>query len=310
MKRIDYRKRILLVLSLLFCGMGFMTQAQKNIELLSPDGKIKLSVTLGDEITYAVAVNDNVLFDDVRLQLQLRNETLGKKPKLSGQRRTSVDTEIKPVAPFKFSTVRNHYNQLLLHFKGGYSVEFRAFDDGIAHRFMTRKKGEIEVIHEHVDLSFAGDYLLHAQRDGFASFYEGPYEHLESRSFKPEDKTALLPLLIDTRKGVKILLSEADLNDYPCLFFRGRGEDNGLKSVLAPAALETKPDPNGRNIRVSKEADYIAKTAGTREFPWRWFVIAQNDGQLIESTMVCRLSPQNVIDDVSWIKPGLVMWDW
>jgi alpha-glucosidase len=26
--------------------------------------------------------------------------------------------------------------------------------------------------------------------------------------------------------------------------------------------------------------------------------------------MVCRLSPQNVIDDVSWIKPGLVMWDW
>jgi alpha-glucosidase len=134
--------------------------------------------------------------------------------------------------------------------------------------------------------------------------------HLESRSFAPDTTTAVLPILIDTRKGVKILVSEADLNDYPCLFFHGRGADNGLTSIFAPAPLETKADPNRRNIRVSKDADYIAKTAGTRTFPWRWFVIAQNDGQLIETTMVCRLSPQNVIDDVSWIKPGLVMWDW
>ncbi|MDR1097265.1 MAG: glycoside hydrolase family 97 protein [Tannerella sp.] len=296
---------------LLIAGMSLAASAQKTFDLLSPDGNIQLSVTLGDRIYYTVSDREHgLLLQNGELQLQLRNETLGKNPRLSGQKRASVDNEIRPVVPFKFSTVRNRYNQLLLNFKGNYSVEFRAFDDGIAHRFITRRKGEVEVIHEDVNLSFAGDYLLHAQLDGFSSYYEGPYEHFESRGFKPDDKTASLPLLIDTRKGVKILLSEADLNDYPCLFFHGRGDDNGLTSILAPAPLETKADQNGRNIRVAREADYIAKTAGTREFPWRWYIIARNDGQLIESTMVCRLSPQNAVEDVSWIKPGLVMWDW
>jgi alpha-glucosidase len=284
--------------------------AQKPIELLSPDGTIKLSVTLGDKIYYNVFNNNEVLLQNNELQLQLRNETLGKSPKLASQKRISVDTDIRPVVPFKFSTVKNKYNQLLLTFKGDYSVEFRAFDDGVAYRFITKKKGEIEVIHEDMNLSFPSDYLLHVQQDGFSSYYESPYKHFESRTFKPEEQTITLPVLIDTRKNAKILISEADLNDYPCLFFHGRGEENGLKSILPPAPLEVKADPNGRNIRVAKEADYIAKTAGTREFPWRWFIIAKNDGQLIESTMVARLAPKNALSDVSWIKPGLVAWDW
>jgi alpha-glucosidase len=295
------------LLTIAFCQSAM---AQKPLELLSPDGTIKLSVTLGDKISYNVSSNNEVLLQNNELQLQLRKETLGKSPKLVSQKRTSVDTDITPVVPFKFSTIKNKYNQLLLQFKGDYSVEFRAYDDGVASRFITRKKGEIEVIHEDFNLSFTGDYLLHTQQDGFSSYYESPYVHLESREFKPGDQTIVLPVLIDTRKGVKILVSEADLNDYPCLFFQGRGEENGLKSVLPPAPLEVKADPNGRNIRVSKEADYIAKTAGTREFPWRFFIIAKNDGQLIGNTMVGRLSPQNVLSDVSWIKPGLVMWDW
>ncbi|MDR3260537.1 MAG: glycoside hydrolase family 97 protein [Tannerella sp.] len=285
-------------------------QAQKPIELLSPDGGIKLSVELKDKIYYSISDIKNILLQNNEIQLQLRDEILGKNPKLASQKRTSVDEKIKPVVPFKFSTVENRYNQLLLNFKGNYSVEFRAFDDGFAYRFITRKKGTIDVMHEDFNLSFPSDYLLHTQQDGFSSYYEGPYVSLESRTFKPEDQMVTLPVLIDTRKGTKILISEADLNDYPCLFLHGRGEANGLTSAFPPAPLETKADPNGRNIRVSKEADYITQTSGTREFPWRWFIIAQNDGQLIESTMVARLSPQNVLDDVSWIKPGLVMWDW
>jgi alpha-glucosidase len=296
---------IIIILVTLCCCV----KAQKNVELLSPDGNIKLSVRLDDKIYYTVSNKNRVLFQDNILQLHLRNETLGTKPRLSAQKQESVNTEIKPVVPFKFATIRNHYNSLTLDFRGDYSVEFRAFDDGIAHRFITRKKGNIDVLHEDINLSFVDSCLLHVQLDGFASYYESPYLHIESHSFT-SDTTAVLPILIDTRKGVKILMSEADLNDYPCLFFRGRGNDNGLTSILAPAPLETVADPNRRNIRVVKTADYIARTSGTRTFPWRWFVIADSDATIVESTMVCRLSPQNIIDDPSWIKPGLVMWDW
>ncbi|MDR1593684.1 MAG: glycoside hydrolase family 97 protein, partial [Prevotellaceae bacterium] len=299
-------------LLLFVCGIAFTAPAQKNIELLSPDGNIKLSVTLSDKITYAVSYKNDILLQNNELQLQLRNETLGKNPKLSGQKRSSVDTEFKPVVPFKFSTVKNRYNQLLLNFKGGYSVEFRAFDDGVASRFITAKKGKIEVLDEGFDLSFTGDYLVHSQfpgEGGFNSFYEEPYSHVESKQWKTGEMSCL-PVLIDTRRDVKILFSEADLTDYPCMFLSGKGVGNGAKAVFPPAPLETKHDPNGRNIRVTKSADYIAKTDGSRTFPWRWFVIADNDGRIIESTMVARLSPQNVDYDVSWIKPGLVAWDW
>jgi alpha-glucosidase len=246
------------------CGLVSVLQAQPALDLSSPNGNIKVSITLGDKIRYTVSNNRDVLLQDNELQLQLRNETLGKTPKLSGEKRTTVDTEITPVVPFKFSIVKNRYNQLALQFKGDYSVEFRAFDDGFAYRFITRKKGEIEVLHEDVNLSFTGDYLLHVQQEGFGSNYEVVYRHVESKNLRSEEETIVLPVLINTR----------------------------------------------RDVKVTKEADYIAKTSGTRTFPWRCFIIAQNDGQLIESAMICRLSPQNVIENVSWIKPGLVMWDW
>jgi alpha-glucosidase len=79
--------------------------------LLSPDGNIKVSVTLSDKICYTVSCKNDMLLQNNELQLQLRDETLGKNPKLSGRKRTSVDTEIKPVVPFKCSTVKNRYNQ-------------------------------------------------------------------------------------------------------------------------------------------------------------------------------------------------------
>jgi alpha-glucosidase len=280
------------------------------LELLSPDGKTKVSVSLGDKITYSVYSNDEILLKDNEIQLQLRKEILGKNPKLASQKRSSVNAEIKPVVPFKFSTVKNHYNQLLLAFKGDYSVEFRAFDDGVAYRFITKKKGTIEVMQEDFNLSFAGDYLVHTEfpgSRGFNAVYEAPYSHVESKEWK--DEMSVLPILIDTRKGAKILVSEADLVDYPCMFVNGKGAENGLTSLFPKTPLETN-NRTDRNIKASKEADYIAKTAGTRTFPWRFFIVVRNDGQLLESTMVCRLSPQNALGDVSWIKPGLAMWDW
>ncbi|MDR3260790.1 MAG: glycoside hydrolase family 97 protein [Tannerella sp.] len=280
------------------------------MELLSPAGNIKLSVELKDKIYYSISDSKNILLQNNELQLQLRDEVLGKNPKLASQKRASVDEKITPVVSFKFSTVENKYNQLLLNFKGNYSVEFRAFDDGVAYRFITRKKGEIDVMHEDINISFPDDYLLHLQytgNTGFATYYEEPYTHIESKQWTPDSMMSVLPVLIDTRKGAKILVSEADLDDYPNCFLKGTGE-TAIKSVFPHFPTETRPEL--RKFVVAKEADYIARTAGTREFPWRFFIIVNDDKKLVESTMVCRLSPQCVIEDPSWIKPGQVIWDW
>lgn len=59
-----------------------------------------------------------------------------------------------------------------------------------------------------------------------------------------------------------------------------------------------------------KVADYIGKTGGKRTFPWRYFVIAKEDKDLIENTMTLQLSAPSQIADPSWIKPGQVSWEW
>lgn len=164
-------------------------QAQEKIKLSSPNGEIQVSVRLTDKIYYDVACNDEVLLKDNYLQLKLKDKILGEHPKLSGQKQNKIKETLTPVIPLKFSTINNEYNQLLLNFKGNYSVEFRAFNDGIAYRFITRQKGEIEVLGEDLSLQFPTDYLLHLQQPGgFKTAYEEPYTHISSHSWKPQDK--------------------------------------------------------------------------------------------------------------------------
>lgn len=283
--------------------------AEKKVELVSPNKEIKVSLRITDKIYYSISYNGDVILKDNYLRLTLRDEMLGENPKLSGQKFSDADEMLSPVIPLKFSTVRNHYNQLRMDFKGNYSVEFRAYDDGIAYRFLTNKKGDIEVMNEDLAINFPAPYLLHMQQPGsFKTAYEENYTHVNSNEWTPEDKKAVLPLLIDTRKQYKILISESDLSDYPCMFLKSNGQ-NGLISTFPNNPLEFGEDGD-RSLKLLKEADYIAKTSGKRTYPWRYFAITKDDKQLIENTMTFRLATKSVIGDPSWITPGQVSWEW
>lgn len=299
------RRYILLVVCL--CLVSLL-HAQNRLELVSPNGELKVSLNLSDKIYYSIDYNGDVLLKDNSLLLVLKNQVLGQNPKLRRQKQWSVDEQLTPIVPLKYSKVNNRYNQLLLTFKD-YSVEFRAFDDGVAYRFITSQKGDVEVMNEEFAINFPSDYLLHLQQPGsFHTAYEEPYTHVQSNAWKPEERIAVLPVLIDTQKDYKILISESDLADYPCMFLKGTGT-NGVISVFpkAPLAFAENSD---RSVKITQEADYIAKTKGTRNYPWRYFVISKNDKQLIENTMTYKLAEKNQLQDVSWIKPGQVSWEW
>lgn len=297
-------------LSLLLVALcvGVLMYAQKQLELSSPNGELNVSLNISDKIYYSIACDGEVLLKDNSLQLALKDEVLGQDPKLRRQKRASVDEQLTPIVPLKYSTVSNRYNQLLLTFKG-FSVEFRAYDDGVAYRFITSRKGDVEVMGEEFAIHFPADYQLHLQQPGgFKTAYEEPYSHVASNEWKPADKMSVLPVLIDTRKQYKILISESDLADYPCMFLKGTGS-NGMISTFPKVPLAFGEDGD-RSLKITKEADYIAKTSGTRNFPWRYFVVTKNDRQLIENTMTYKLATKNQLQDVSWIKPGQVSWEW
>lgn len=301
------KKHLFLLLSL--C-ITLHTHGQRIHKLQSPDGNIQVSLRLSDKIYYDIIHQQDTLLKECSLLMELSNQqSLGNNPKLIKANKKSVNESLKPIVPFKYSTVSNQYNQLLMKFKGDYSVEFRVFNDGVAYRFITEKKGMIDVNNETFQVNFPKSYRLHMQQPrGFKTGYEEEYTHIQSKDWKATDKMALLPILIDTPQNYKILISESDLTDYPGLFLKSNG-DNGMSSVFPKVPLEFGDDGD-RSLKILKEADYIARTNGNRSFPWRYFVISKNDGQLIENVMTYKLAEKNKLEDTSWIKPGLASWEW
>ena len=282
--------------------------AQKVVTAKSPDGQTSVNVTLSDRIYYDVVSHNETLLKQSVIGMQLRDKTLGAKPALKKKSVRTVKETIKPLFPLKYSEVENNYTLLTLDMKGGYAVEFRLYNDGVAWRMKTSLPGEIEVMEEKTLFQLADNCdLVLQQPGGFKTSCEENYSIVKSNEWKAGDRMTELPVLI-MGKTQKILLSEFDLVSYPGLFLKGNA-DNSLAAIQPKCPLEYE-DQGDRSQRILKEADYIAKTNGTRTFPWRYMLITQEDGKLAENTMPTRLAQKCQIEDTSWIKPGLTCWDW
>lgn len=287
---------------------GVAGYAQKKISVESPDGEVRVCVTLSDRIYYDVESHRETLLKQSVIGLQLRDRTLGAHPVLKRKRVRSVQETITPLFPLKFSEVENHYTLLTLDMKGGYAVEFRVYNDGVAYRMTTSLPGEIEVMQEHSVFQLADSCRLVLQQPGgFKTSCEERYSLVDSHEWKTNDRMSELPVLI-MGKQQKILLSEFDLCSYPGLFLKGNA-DNSL-SAIHPKAPLTYEDQGDRSQRILQEADYIAKTSGTRTFPWRYLLITQEDGRLAENKMPMRLAQPCRVEDTRWIRPGQTCWDW
>ncbi len=107
-----------------------------------------------------------------------------------------------------------------------------------------------------------------------------------------------------------MLIAESGLRDYPGMWMR-TGGGNVLVAVFPHYPLESKLKPGSdRNMPVTKSADFIAKTSGTRSFPWRILVLAKTDADLLTNQLVYQLAEPQQLADTSWIHPGKVAWDW
>ncbi|MGE5497439.1 MAG: glycoside hydrolase family 97 catalytic domain-containing protein, partial [Syntrophothermus sp.] len=107
------------------------------------------------------------------------------------------------------------------------------------------------------------------------------------------------------------VITEADLEDYPGMYVNTNESGKGFKGVYAPYPLETEGGKNSfRNLIPVKRGDYIAKTAGTRSFPWRVVAVSENDKDLLVQDIVIRLASAPRLSDWSWVKPGQAAWDW
>lgn len=300
-----------------FCLMLSFTatfaQTEKVYHVKSPDGKIDLTVSVDKNISWSVNHEQTEVITPSEISMTIeKGGDFGKNVILKSAKNTSVNLEIHtPI--YKKDNVRDHYNQLLLTFKGDYGLAFRAYNDGVAYRFVSTRKGDIIVKNEEANFNFKDDDKAflpfvndYRNNDKFTTSFESHYDNINLSGIK-KDSLAFLPVLVDLGNGKKAAILEADLQNYPGMYVTGRGKTS-LNGVFAP--YPTKESVKRINLVVNDRANYIAKSTGVRSFPWRVVVISTEDRQLANNDMVQRLAEPSRIVDESWIKPGKVAWDW
>lgn len=303
-----YEKRILL-LGFLGILCSSIHAQQRTIDIQSPDGKLKVVVDLKEKLYYSVISQNDTILKNCTLSMTLSNDILGRQPHLQSFKKGKIDKETLRPVPLKNASVRNYCNTLRMNMKGKYAIEFRVYDNGVAYRFVTERKNQLEVVGEEFTVHFPANYLAHLSKtSSFKTSYENPYSHVRTLDYHSSDEMSYLPILLESPQGYNILISEADLDDYPCMFLKGT-DDNGLTAVFPRYPLEFGEDGD-RSVKILKEADYIAKTEGKRTFPWRFFVISSDDKDIVRNEMAYNLSSPCELEDYSWVKPGQVSWEW
>ena len=313
-------KKLLLSALLMLSVSAF---AQKQYTLQSPDKDITVTIKVGEQITYAVTHGNTCVLAPSAIGMKLADGTmLGTKPTVKSVKTRSVKQSVKTEL-YKRAEIPEVYEELTLTLKGNYKVVFRAYDEGVAYRFVTDFKKNIIVESETADFNFDADYqalipyvLRRAGQDGdlisqqFYNSFENTYTHTALSQMDPM-KLAFLPLLVELKDGKKAVITEADLEDFPGLYLRNENGKTGLTAVHAgyPKVREQGGHNNLQWI-VKERENYIAKTVGQRSFPWRCIVISESDKELADSDLVYLLGSPSRVEDVSWIQPGKVAWDW
>ncbi len=309
MQRITIGPLELIILFLFFFSSAIYSQ---RYVLDSPDGRLKIEVEIANDIIWRAFFQEKKIINEVRVGMALdQKRMLGLNPKVKSSNSNLKEEEIRPVVPNKDKVIQSRYNEMIFEMAAGYNVVFRVFDDGIAYRFIDKSEKSAVVDSEKMGVAFPpGTLSYFPKEESMYSHNERIYLKQKAGDFEKGDFCSL-PVLFDTGAG-KVLITEASLHDYPGMFLKYK-ENMDFEAVFPKFVLEAVADENNspdRNQILSKKADYIAEVSGSRAYPWRVFMISDDDRTFVESNLVTQLSGQNKIKDTSWIKPGMVAWDW
>ncbi len=230
------------LLSALLALSPLAVQAQKQYLLTSPDSRIEARVSFDKQLSYNVSVRGKRVIEESPLSMTLTNGTVwGSNPRLASAKTSTVNTTVK--SPFYRATdMTDRYNALTLRFKGGWNVEFRAYDDGVAYRFVSTLKKPFRVKNETAGYNFTSDATVTAAYSNgevtdriesqFSNSFENRYNTLPISKLE-RNRLMFLPLAVQTESGVKVAVTETNIENYP-----------GMYQTRPESHVRTTPQPH------------------------------------------------------------------
>jgi alpha-glucosidase len=300
------KNTIRLICFIAFWGLSFPTFS-KTIKLYSPDTKNEVEVNTSNQLSYSVKRNGDIILTPSALSMQVGPEKWGVDNRYTKITKSSFNEEVDFVVPRKFNHIKDSYNQLSIVYKD-YNVEFRAYNDGVAYRFVGKTKNISTIDDENVQYNFAQNYLTYTLlTNKLQNWFE---ENYTVRQFNelPKDSFSIAPLMVDLKK-YKVLLAEANLYNYSGMYLQPK--PNGFSGLFAKYPKVEEFFDGTNKIYATEREDYIVKSSVKRNFPWRVMGIFDNEKDILSSELIYLLSDKaDPKTDYSWIKPGKVLWDW
>lgn len=292
--------------------------AQKRYSVTAPSGKLRIEVEIGKTITYSVRHDGDTVIAPSPISMTLTDGTVfGQSPRLKKKRTKSVEQTITPTF-YKKSNIDDCYNELTLEFADDYSVVFRAYDEGVAYRFVSSRETPFFVKEEQAVFNLPNNpkifaatpkgRIIDGKENQYHSSFQNTYQHVTLSQW---DKSRLifLPTLIEGKNNKKICITEADLLNYPGMFLKADSCNKGFYGHFAAYPKDTSVEVRGLKEVVKSREAYIAKIEGKTSFPWRVIIVSEKDTELLCSDLVYKLATPSQ-GDYSWVKPGKVAWDW
>ena len=231
---------------------------------------------------------------------------------LAGVERKSVDESWQPVWG-EVKSIRNHYEQLIVHLqKGGaggaprryLNIIFRVFEDGVGFRYefprqsdlkyfiVGDEKTEFHLAGDHKTFWIPGDYDTNEYPYTTSSLSQVDNRALVEKStdiavrVAPDAYAVQTPLMMKSADGLYINIHEAGLMDYPAMQLHVDHASFVLSARLVPDAVGNKA--------------YLHAPYST---PWRTVIVSDKATDILSSHLILNLNEPSRIAQTDWIHP-------
>ena len=303
-----------LIMNVMILGLGILVSCSKApdfITVTSPDGKIKLVVDLKDSVSYSIVHEGEVLVSPSALAMKFEGGRMLGVGEASYKVKIGSASESVDAPFYRQNKISAEWNYARVDY-ADWTLEFRVYNEGVAWRFETEFESDAVVLDETAQFVFPEDPMAWVPysrgKDLIANSYQSQYTYEKVSRFGSQSNLTFLPVAVKNKSGKTLLICESDLRSYPGMFLEGM--EGGYSATFAKLPDSTYITPTRCQLKIATRQDVIARTEGTRSYPWRIVAVAENDIQLPTNDLVYLLGEPRKVGDVSWIKPGLVSWEW
>ena len=303
---------ILFVLSISFFVSCTGGGSGENVIILSPDGRVKVSIRTSDTLRYSVTYDGDTIVKPSTIAMAFEDgRTLGL---CSGDFRLRTGKASEDIeAPFyRQKELSAQWNYAEFEYED-WKIAFRVYDEGMAWRFETGFDEDVTVKGETAEFLFPGDpaaWVPYSNgSDPYANAFQSEYTCERVSEFGSVSPIALTPTAVRNDDGVCVLIGESDLRSYPGMFLKGTEGGYAADFAKLPDSTFIREKPRHQKV-VATRQNVIARTEGTRTYPWRIVAIADNEKNLPVNNLVYLLAEPRRHDDISWVKPGQAAWEW